>query len=189
MRPLQRILSSVQSSVGWLTIVSFLAAGALGSLVLLVVVERAKKCLDHAVTCFIVHLLLSSASFGFPLRADWWMLHVVLVAVMAVLGEWLCIQKEMREIPLGSLGQQLRQQRYARQYPVCTLHSASSETDSRDVLVVVHLRTRDNCCAWRVHGDNHTSSSACVEDAFDQTRPKLILLVLTDRPRLLRYEF
>ena len=105
---------TVQTSVGVLTIVSFLAAGALGSVVLLVVVERAKKCLDHAVTCFLVHLLMSSASFGFPRRADWWMLHVVLVAVMAVLGEWLCIQKEMREIPIGSLGQQLRQQRCAR---------------------------------------------------------------------------
>ena len=165
MCPLQRILSSVQSSVGWLTIVSFLAAGALGSLVLLVVVERAKKCLDHAVTCFIVHLLLSSASFGFPLRADWWMLHVVLVAVIAVLGEWLCIQKEMREIPLGSLGQQLRQQRYARQCPVCTLLllkriAAMSWWSS----ICAHAITAAH---GRCTGTITRSSSACVEDAFD----------------------
>ena len=49
---------------------------------------------------------------GIPTTIDWWILEIVIVAVMAVLGEWICIQKEIKEIPVGSLGQQLRQQRY-----------------------------------------------------------------------------
>ena len=49
---------------------------------------------------------------GIPKTIDWWILQIVIVAIMAVLGEWICIQKEIKEIPVGSLGQQLRQQRY-----------------------------------------------------------------------------
>ena len=80
---------------------------------LLFVVERAKKCLDHAVTVFCVHLLLTlTRGSGFPAKPEWWIMEVVGVASMAVLGEWLCIQKELKETSIGSLGQIVRQQRY-----------------------------------------------------------------------------
>ena len=104
---------SVQTQVGVLTTLSFLIAFCAGSVVLLFVVERAKKCLDHAVTVFCVHLLLTlTRGSGFPAKPEWWMMEVVGVASMAVLGEWLCIQKELRETSIGSLGQIVRQQRY-----------------------------------------------------------------------------
>jgi hypothetical protein len=66
------------------------------------VVERAKKCLDFTVTIYFLHLLFCCAYRGWPRSMEWWLLNGASLAVTATLGEWLCLRKEMRDIPIVS---------------------------------------------------------------------------------------
>lgn len=78
--------------------------------------ERAKKCLDFAGTAYIIHFIVVLVYSGFPSNFEWyatmivvmsrqpcnrWVVNVMGLAAMAMLGEWLCLQCELREIPIG----------------------------------------------------------------------------------------
>lgn len=63
-------------------------------------VERARKCLDFSATLYIIHLFLCIMYGGWPSSMAWWVVHGTGLAVMALLAEYLCIQREQREIPM-----------------------------------------------------------------------------------------
>jgi uncharacterized membrane protein len=77
-----------------------LTALVLRSVLLAVIVEKSKKCLDFSVTLFLLHLTLTTFYGGFPTVLDWWIVHVLGTILMVVLGEYLCSRREMEEIPL-----------------------------------------------------------------------------------------
>ena len=83
--------------------------GLTGGCMLALVVERAKKCLDFAATAHFVHLCLCSAHGGFPSSWEWWVLNGASLGAMATLGEYLCMRRELRDIPLftGTVSQEL----------------------------------------------------------------------------------
>ncbi|KAH7297794.1 hypothetical protein KP509_25G013200 [Ceratopteris richardii] len=87
------------SFTGWCTIVAFLLNSIVGAAFLLLIVERNKKCLDFTVTVYIVHLFLCLIYGGLPSTITWWLVNGMSVALMACLGEWLCLRRELREIP------------------------------------------------------------------------------------------
>jgi hypothetical protein len=84
----------------WATISAFLLNALAGGAFLCLIVERAKKCLDFAATFHILHLCGCVLYDGFPDSWVWWIVNVLCLAVTAVLGEYLCMRREMREIPL-----------------------------------------------------------------------------------------
>ena len=84
---------------GWRAIAGTLAGSVAGALVLLVVVERTKKCLDFTVTCYVFHLIFCTSYGGFPLSLEWWITIGLSAACMTLLGESLCMKKELRDIP------------------------------------------------------------------------------------------
>ena len=63
---------------------------------LCVVVERAKKCLDFTATTHLIHLCCTVMYDGFPGSWEWWVVNCVSVVVMALLGEFLCMRREMQ---------------------------------------------------------------------------------------------
>lgn len=67
---------------------------------MLYLIERAKKCLDFSATVYIIHLLLCTLYGGFPSSITWWVVNGTGLAIMALLGEYLCIRRELREIPI-----------------------------------------------------------------------------------------
>ena len=67
---------------------------------LVYLIERAKKCLDFSVTLFVIHLFICIVYGGWPSSLTWWVVNGTGVAVMALLGEYLCIRRELREIPI-----------------------------------------------------------------------------------------
>jgi len=75
-----------------------------GAAALALVVERAKKCLDFAATLHLLHVVACTFYAGLPRRLVWWAVLGGSLAIMAMGGEWLCIRKEMRDIPLGGGG-------------------------------------------------------------------------------------
>ena len=70
---------------------------------LAVLVERAKKCLDFTATLFLIHAMLCVAYAGWPRSFEWWAVNLVSLILMAVLAEWLCLRRELREIPLTGM--------------------------------------------------------------------------------------
>ncbi len=71
------------------------------SLLLALIVEKSKKCLDFSVTLFVIHVVLCSIySRGFPSSWDWWIINVMGMITMVVLGEYFCSKRELSDIPL-----------------------------------------------------------------------------------------
>ena len=97
---------------GWITIVAALLNALAGAAFLCVVVERAKKCLDFTVTAHFMHLCSCSLYDGLPDHWEWWAVNGMSVVLMALLGEYLCMRRELQDIPL--FGGQLSKERSER---------------------------------------------------------------------------
>jgi hypothetical protein len=48
------------------------------------------------------HALIVWAATGFPASVVWWVFLVLGVVVSTVLGEIVCLKRELKEIPVGS---------------------------------------------------------------------------------------
>lgn len=85
---------------GWCVCASFLLSSAAGAVYMLYLIERAKKCLDFSVTLYIIHLFICIVYGGWPSSIAWWIVNGTGIALMALLGEYLCIRRELQEIPI-----------------------------------------------------------------------------------------
>jgi len=91
---------NVHSARGWVVILSCFATAISNGVGLLFIVERSKKCLDHTATAFIFHLIAVWIYGGFPKTWTWWIVQFFCFIIMVVLGEYLCMRKELQDIPL-----------------------------------------------------------------------------------------
>lgn len=92
---------SASTGTGWCVIASIMLSAVAGAGYLLYLIERAKKCLDFSATVYIIHLFICIAYGGWPSSITWWVVNGTGLAVMALLGEYLCIKRELREIPIS----------------------------------------------------------------------------------------
>jgi len=90
----------IWSAMGWIDNAAVLTSSFIGSLLLALIVEKSKKCLDFSVTLFLIHIILSSMYGGFPSTWDWWIIHILGMIMMVVLGEYFCSKRELSDIPL-----------------------------------------------------------------------------------------
>lgn len=91
---------SVSTVTGWCVLAAFFFTALAGAGYMFFLIERAKKCLDFAATLYIIHLFLCLIYGGWPSTVTWWVSNGVGLAAMALLGEWLCIRRELRDIPV-----------------------------------------------------------------------------------------
>jgi len=90
----------VREAIGWPPILAFLLVAPACSYVLVLVVGRAKKCLDFAATVYMFHFFCCLVFAGFPYNWEWWITNTLGLVGCVVLGEYLCMKKEMEYIPL-----------------------------------------------------------------------------------------
>ncbi|CAG9465596.1 unnamed protein product [Pedinophyceae sp. YPF-701] len=76
---------------------------ALLGVYMLKIVERAKKVLDFSATWYVLHVGVCWASYGFPKSVAWWAMIGGCFVGTSLLGEWLCVHQELKDIPLASL--------------------------------------------------------------------------------------
>ncbi|XP_063456944.1 protein SYS1 homolog isoform X3 [Pan paniscus] len=89
---------------GRLSMMSFILNALTCALGLLYFIRRGKQCLDFTVTVHFFHLLgCWFYSSRFPSALTWWLVQAVCIALMAVIGEYLCMRTELKEIPLNSV--------------------------------------------------------------------------------------
>ncbi|KAH7652045.1 Integral membrane protein SYS1-related protein [Dioscorea alata] len=94
---------TASSATGWCAIAAFLLSSLAGSVYMFYLNERAKKCLDFSATLYIIHLFICIVYGGWPASITWWVVNGTGLALMSLLGQWLCIRREMREIPMSRL--------------------------------------------------------------------------------------
>ncbi|XP_009565882.2 protein SYS1 homolog [Cuculus canorus] len=88
---------------GRLSMMAFILNALTCALGLLYFIRRGKQCLDFTVTVHFFHLLgCWIYNSHFPSTLTWWLVHIVCTALMAAIGEYLCMRIELREIPLNS---------------------------------------------------------------------------------------
>lgn len=88
---------------GWVDNSVILFSSFTGAVLLALIVEKAKKCLDFSVTMFMIHLVACSMYGGIPDTSDWWIVNILHMIVMILLGEFFCARREMQDIPLLTL--------------------------------------------------------------------------------------
>ncbi|KAJ6661128.1 hypothetical protein lerEdw1_016929 [Lerista edwardsae] len=91
------------TSTGRLSMMAFVLNALTCAVGLLYFIRRGKQCLDFTVTVHFFHLLgcwIYNAHF--PTALTWWLVHTVCTALMTVIGEYLCMRTELKEIPLNS---------------------------------------------------------------------------------------
>ena len=67
------------------------------------IVEKAIKCLDYTLTIVFFHLIIMTATYGFPGWShlfDWWLINAGIVTAQCVFSEMLCMKLETQEIKL-----------------------------------------------------------------------------------------
>jgi Integral membrane protein S linking to the trans Golgi network len=70
------------------------------AVLLAIIVEKSKKCLDFSLTLFLIHLGICTAYAGMPRTWDWWIANILGTIIMVLLGEYICSYWESMEIPL-----------------------------------------------------------------------------------------
>jgi len=91
------------SAEGWIDNYAVLLTFMFQAVLLAVIVEKSRKCLDFSVTLFFIHFCACSIYGGFPATWDWWIIHILGTIIMILMGEYLCSRKELMDIPLLTL--------------------------------------------------------------------------------------
>jgi hypothetical protein len=70
------------------------------SVLLAIIVEKSKKCLDFSLTLFLLHFFLCIMYGGLPRTWDWYIIHILGTITMILMGEHICAKREMDDIPM-----------------------------------------------------------------------------------------
>lgn len=85
------------------TLASFLCHCSCSALGLWFFIRRGKQCLDFTVTVHFFHMIgcwIYNAHL--PAALSWWLVNIACMALMAVIGEYLCMRTELRAIPVNT---------------------------------------------------------------------------------------
>ncbi|GJQ14702.1 hypothetical protein GpartN1_g7003.t1 [Galdieria partita] len=70
-----------------------------------IIVKRSKKCLDFVITMYLLHFVFCTGFYSFPYSWSWWLFVLIGVSISTLLGEWLCMKRELQDIMLISSGE------------------------------------------------------------------------------------
>jgi len=107
---------ALKNLAGVIAVFAHLLSAILTSIYIVHIVERSKKCLDFSSTVYIIHLMFCAIYGGLPHNLEWyssikvfnerclsrWAVNAFGLGLMALLSEWMCIKKELQEIPLST---------------------------------------------------------------------------------------
>ncbi|XP_040059950.1 protein SYS1 homolog [Gasterosteus aculeatus] len=88
---------------GRLSMMAFILNSLTSALGLWFFIRRGKQCLDFTVTVHFFHMIgCWIYNTHLPSTLSWWLVNGACMVLMAVLGEYLCMQTELRAIPVNS---------------------------------------------------------------------------------------
>ncbi|KAI8922599.1 integral membrane protein S linking to the trans Golgi network-domain-containing protein [Entophlyctis helioformis] len=93
------------TALGWSLVLAFLASAVVTCFLALYIVERSRLCLDFACTLHGFHTLFVWMYSGrFPNSLFWWLTVAASTTILALGSQYLCMQRELEPIQLGSTG-------------------------------------------------------------------------------------
>lgn len=92
------------TTIGRIQLSVFLTNSLTSAVALWFIVQRAKRCLDFAVTAHFFHFICCCCVSGFPTCWVWWVKTVLSITITAVLSEYLCMRYELKPIPVTHSG-------------------------------------------------------------------------------------
>eukprot|EP00761_Pharyngomonas_kirbyi_P014054 gb/GECH01014084.1/.p1 GENE.gb/GECH01014084.1/~~gb/GECH01014084.1/.p1 ORF type:complete len:162 (+),score=11.91 gb/GECH01014084.1/:1-486(+) len=90
----------LKSYLGWVTFATYIFSGIINSMWLYTFIQRSRKCLDFAVTMYVAHLVVCTFYRGLPMRIEWWIATIAACALMTIVGEFICMKRELKDIPV-----------------------------------------------------------------------------------------
>ncbi|KAF7633913.1 hypothetical protein Mgra_00006650 [Meloidogyne graminicola] len=75
------------------------------SFILLVLVGRARQCLDFSITLHFLHFI--AVCFYNRTIPTLWLLQIISCTICTIFGEWLCLKRECTEIPLSQSNKEI----------------------------------------------------------------------------------
>lgn len=114
------LLSPAQMSLarggGWAVLGAWALSAPLLSYALLHAVGRAKQCMDFTLSMYGLHVLACWIYSGsLPRTWEWWVVNLCGCVVTVVLGEYLCLARELEAIPITADERTQRERRAAAQ--------------------------------------------------------------------------
>jgi hypothetical protein len=89
-----------QNSYGYCTFLANLSTHVILTFVFIMVIEKANKILDYALTTFFIQLILTTLNSQFPLNFFWWIFNVALFALTTLVSEYISIRLDQKNIAL-----------------------------------------------------------------------------------------
>ncbi|XRA98887.1 protein SYS1 [Pycnococcus provasolii] len=95
--------TNATSAEGWLIIGAWVVTAVILAFALVPIIERAKKCLDFVATAYGIHFVVASIyAHKLPNTVAFYCTQIFCIVLSAVLGEWLCLSRELQEIPIAA---------------------------------------------------------------------------------------
>ena len=91
----------LQDSYSLVAVFSTVLGAAGLTLALVIVVERANKCLDFASTVYCLHVVAVWGYEGFPVLVTWWGVQFACMITVILVSEFLCMKIEQQQISLA----------------------------------------------------------------------------------------
>ena len=67
-----------------------------------IIIDKANKILDFALTNFFIHILLTTFIKSFPLNYFWWIINGSICGTITVISEYISLKLDQKEIKLTS---------------------------------------------------------------------------------------
>eukprot|EP01095_Lingulamoeba_sp_RSL-Kostka_P014562 TRINITY_DN6385_c1_g1_i1.p1 TRINITY_DN6385_c1_g1~~TRINITY_DN6385_c1_g1_i1.p1 ORF type:complete len:154 (+),score=6.78 TRINITY_DN6385_c1_g1_i1:205-666(+) len=90
------------TSIGIAIIISLITASIIEAIVIRMLIERAKKCLDFTFTLHFIQFVIVLIYSSFPVTFTWWIVTLISLGIMTLLSEYLCMKYEMTDIKLNT---------------------------------------------------------------------------------------
>ncbi len=69
---------------------------------ILLIVGKAKSCLDFLVTNFIIHFIICCYEYGLPKSSVWWLINALIWCGTVLWAEYICMKNEMAPIAIAA---------------------------------------------------------------------------------------
>jgi hypothetical protein len=102
---IDQILSSepidFQNNYGYCFLMTNLATNILMIFVFVLLIDKANKILDYALTTFFFHIILTTLNSNFPINILWWIINGILLTVVTLVSEYISLKLDQKDIRLN----------------------------------------------------------------------------------------
>jgi len=94
------IFEFTENTYGYSTLLTYFFTNLFMIVSHVVIIDKANKIVDYAVTNLIIHIILTSFLNHFPLNYFWWVINGSITATVTLISEFISLKLDQKEIKL-----------------------------------------------------------------------------------------